>query len=64
MHRHKGGHDVDWHWEDDRAVVLCRDAVQGLQVTKLEQTRFKIGLFVCLSNVNKHNVRFVCPVSV
>ena len=35
MHRHKGGHDVDWHWEDDRAVVLCRDAVQGLQVTKL-----------------------------
>ena len=23
VHRHEGGHDVNWHWEDDGAVVLC-----------------------------------------
>ena len=28
--------DVDGNWEDDRAVVLGRDAVQRLQVAELE----------------------------
>ena len=32
---HEVRHDVDGDWEDDGAVVLRRDAVQGLQVTKL-----------------------------
>ena len=34
---HKAGHDVYGHREDDGAVVLCRDAVQGLQVAQLEE---------------------------
>ena len=32
---HEVGHDVDGDGEDDRAVVLGRDAVQGLQVPQL-----------------------------
>ena len=32
---HEVRHDVDRDGEDDGAVVLRRDAVQGLQVTKL-----------------------------
>ena len=37
VHRHEGGHDVDGHWEDDGAVVLRRDTVQGLQVPQLKE---------------------------
>ena len=33
---HKAGHDVYGHREDDGAVVLCRDAVQGLEVAQLK----------------------------
>ena len=33
---HQLGDDVDWHGEDDCAVVLGRDAVQRLQVAELE----------------------------
>ena len=32
---HEVGHDVYGDGEDDRAVVLGRDAVQGLQVPQL-----------------------------
>ena len=32
---HQLGDDVDGHGEDDGAVVLRRDAVQGLQVSQL-----------------------------
>ena len=31
------GDDVDWHREDNCAVVLGRDAVQRLQVSQLEK---------------------------
>ena len=32
---HQVGDDVHGHGEDDGAVVLCRDAAQGLQVAEL-----------------------------
>ena len=32
---HEVGHDVDGDGEDDGAVVLGRDAVQGLEVPQL-----------------------------
>ena len=34
---HEVCHDVDGDGEDDRAVVLCCDAVQRLQVPQLER---------------------------
>ena len=34
---HQLGDDVDWHGEDDCAVVLGRDAVQRLQIPQLEK---------------------------
>lgn len=34
---HKVGDDVYWYWKDDRAVVLGRDAVEGLEISQLEQ---------------------------
>ena len=33
---HKLVHDVYGDREDDSAVILCRDAVESLQVTELE----------------------------
>ena len=36
MHCHEGGHDVDGDGEDDGAVVLGGDAVQGLEIPQLE----------------------------
>ena len=35
MHGHECGHDVDGDGEDDGAVVLGGDAVQGLEVPQL-----------------------------
>ena len=34
---HEVRHDVDGDGEDDRAVVLCCDAVQRLQVPQLKK---------------------------
>ena len=48
MHRHEGGHDIDWHGEDDGAVVLCRDAVQGLEVAELGKPKLLIHMFCFL----------------
>ena len=38
-----------WHREDDGAVVLCRDAVQGLEVAELgnQSYLFTYVLFSC-----------------
>ena len=33
---HEVGDDVDGYREDDGAVVLCRDAVESLEVSQLE----------------------------
>ena len=34
---HEVGDDVYGHGEDDGAVVLCRDTVQSLEISQLEQ---------------------------
>ena len=38
---HELGDDVDWHGEDDCAVVLGGDAVQRLQVSQLEKITYE-----------------------
>ena len=39
---HEVGDDVDGYREDDGAVVLCRDAVESLQVSQLESLSLNI----------------------
>ena len=34
---HEMSHNVDRDWEDDGAVVLGRNAVQGLQIAELSR---------------------------
>ena len=31
--------EVHWYWEDDGAVVLCRDAAQSLKVAQLTKRK-------------------------
>ena len=48
---HEVVHDVHGHWEDDGRVVLGRDAVQRLKVTKLQTEMKRGGLRICLKYV-------------
>ena len=36
---HEAAHDVDGDGEDDSGVVLCGDAVEGLEVAELQGRR-------------------------
>ena len=49
---HQVGHDVYWDREDDGAVVLCRDAVQCLEVAKLGEGTLVID--ICSWQKNSH----------
>ena len=37
IYLHEIGQDVDGHGEDDSAVVLSRNAVQGLEISQLKR---------------------------
>ena len=55
---HEAAHDVDGHREDDGGVVLCGDAVEGLEVTELQGGR-AVGDH--LGRVTKRPARLVLP---
>ena len=48
---HEVAHDVYWNWKYNGAIVLRRDAVQCLQITKLKQKWL---------NINNFCVTFTC----
>ena len=52
---HEMRHNINGDWEDDRAVVLCRNAVQGLQIAQL--SRKKDDLLISDSGRKKTNLK-------
>ena len=46
---HERVEDVHWDGEDNGAVVLCRDAVQSLQVSQLQSRRVVHDHLSCVS---------------
>ena len=40
--RHQVRHNINRDWEDDRAVIFCRNAVQGLEIAQLSRKKDEV----------------------